>query len=764
MTVTATDPAGATATQSFLVTVTPPSNRPPQPVGTLTPLTIEVGEAPATVDVSGAFRDPDGDTLTYAASSSGPAVAAASISGSLVRVEPVAAGTATVTVTATDPAGATVTQSFLVTVAPPSNRPRGSRSDRRVLTSLYEATNGSDWTDSTNWLTAAPLSAWFGVATDDNGRVTNLELSENGLRGPLPDTLGELAELESLDLSRNELDGPIPASLGQTEQPLRRLSLQGNQVTGRIPPVLGDLSELESLNLNGNLLTGPIPASLGRLSKLRLLWLNTNLLTGRIPPVLGDLSELDSLYLGLNGLTGPIPSSLGRLSKLWELDLEGNDLTGRIPASLGRLSNLEFVYLSHNWRLSGVLPDWSSAPLRVLDAFVTQICAPSSWQGWLATLEYQSAVVPCEEVGTNVTIDVAVLYTPAAREAAGGAAGIEAAIDRMISATNDAYLSSGVRIRLRLAARSEVPYTESGKSHVDLNRLAELGDGYMDEVHGLRAEVKADLVSLIVDVNKTNAAQAKQSGPFSVTWYPDDGLTFAHELGHNFGLMHDRYESRIKLSHHPGRGYVNQVAFEAGVPPSSRWFTIMAYDTQCYDANFHCEELFRFSNPRQSYRGDPLGVPYGDGGYGLTGPADAAAVLNASGPGVAVWGDALLQVGSTQAPLIVNLTEDSIVYGATPIRAVDVASLRSRVDGVRRRFELARFGWTDPVLRLGVTPVELVHVLELREALNEAYAAAGRAAPRWTAPVPAVGATPTRVALTELRVAVASLASRRTMP
>ena len=48
------------------------TNQPPEPVGTLPPLTIGVDEGATTVDVSGAFRDPDGDRLTYGASSSRP--------------------------------------------------------------------------------------------------------------------------------------------------------------------------------------------------------------------------------------------------------------------------------------------------------------------------------------------------------------------------------------------------------------------------------------------------------------------------------------------------------------------------------------------------------------------------------------------------------------------------------------------------------------------------------------------------------------------
>ena len=123
--VTATDPGGLSATQAFTVTVSQPANRPPETVGTLPALTIGVDEPAATVEVSGAFRDPDGDTLTYGASSSSPSVASVSVVGSGVTVTPLSEGTSLVAVTATDIDGSNTaaTQSFTVTVRPPANRP-----------------------------------------------------------------------------------------------------------------------------------------------------------------------------------------------------------------------------------------------------------------------------------------------------------------------------------------------------------------------------------------------------------------------------------------------------------------------------------------------------------------------------------------------------------------------------------------------------------------------------------------------------------------
>ncbi|WP_446831834.1 fibronectin type III domain-containing protein [Candidatus Foliamicus sp.] len=70
-----------------------------------------------TVDIGSVFNDPDGDTLTYTATSEAPSVAAVSLSGTTLTVTGGALGTAAVTVTAEDPGGASVSDAFEVTVS-----------------------------------------------------------------------------------------------------------------------------------------------------------------------------------------------------------------------------------------------------------------------------------------------------------------------------------------------------------------------------------------------------------------------------------------------------------------------------------------------------------------------------------------------------------------------------------------------------------------------------------------------------------------------
>jgi hypothetical protein len=100
-------------------------------------------------------------------------------------------------------------------------------------------------------------------------------------------------------------------------------------------------------------------------------------------------------------------------------------------------------------------------------------------------------------------IDVMVVYTPAARIAAGETAAMNALIQLGVDETNQSYANSLVTQRIRLVYKAEVAYTESGDFGTDLNRLTNVSDGYMDEVHSLRDTYGADLVSLWIEGTDT---------------------------------------------------------------------------------------------------------------------------------------------------------------------------------------------------------------------------------------------------------------------
>ena len=154
----------------------------------------------------------------------------------------------------------------------------------------------------------------------------------------------------------------------------------------------------------------------------------------------------------------------------------------------------------------------------------------------------------------------------------------------------------------------------------------------MDEVHAIRDQAGADLVHLIANAGNV----AFLAGAFGMSSAGPNSGAFAHELGHNMGLDHERYIQRdapLPFSH----GYVNQQAFAQGAPESAGWFTIMAYGTQCVEAGVSCNWIMRFSNPNQTYLGDPLGVPGDDRRTAVDGPADAVRALNLTRHSVAAF-------------------------------------------------------------------------------------------------------------------------------
>ena len=246
--------------------------------------------------------------------------------------------------------------------------------DSLALVDLYSSTGGTNWTNHTNWLTAAPISSWYGI-TVYNGRVVSiafnqtdkgnnlsgtilpslgnltdlvyLDFDNNSLTDTLPSTLGNLTNLLYLSVSKNNLSGPIPFFLKNLVK-LTRLYLGGNNFSDSIPSWIGNLTHLGVLNMWGNKLTGIIPPSLGNLTNLTNLWLFYNKLSGSIPSSLGNITSLTNFQIGGNKLSGTIPSSLGKLINLTVLDLDDNQLSGPIPSSLGSLTNLRSLLIEHN--------------------------------------------------------------------------------------------------------------------------------------------------------------------------------------------------------------------------------------------------------------------------------------------------------------------------------------------------------------------------------------------------------------------------------
>ncbi|NIM11055.1 MAG: hypothetical protein GTO45_03635 [Candidatus Aminicenantes bacterium] len=180
--------------------------------------------------------------------------------------------------------------------------------ERAALISLYNNTNGDNWTNNSEWK-MPPLHT-------DGFAMPGTEDSWYGIM--------------------------------VSENHVKKIGMVENNLTGSIPPELGNLSNLQDIWLWDNKLTGNIPSELGNLINLSWLYLWDNQLTGSIPSELGNLTLLSRLILSGNQLTGNIPSELGNLINLSWLDLDGNQLIGSIPNSLTNLTNLDTTDISYN--------------------------------------------------------------------------------------------------------------------------------------------------------------------------------------------------------------------------------------------------------------------------------------------------------------------------------------------------------------------------------------------------------------------------------
>ena len=252
-------------------------------------------------------------------------------------------------------------------------------------------------------------------------------------------------------------------------------------------------------------------------------------------------------------------------------------------------------------------------------------------------------------------VDVLVVYPSFVREIEGGYARMLALIDLDLATANEAYATSGVDLRVRLAAAEEVEYgwfRDSAwrvglREETALEHLTAREDGHLDGVHELRDRHAADLVLLhmggdghdlfsnlftggIAWVVPDVTAEALEKWGFSAA-VSGDGTFVAHELGHSMGLNHDRHEgsrNRPFPYSHGFRYETARVTWSDGTKATPFTFgTIMSQHSGIEYDNF----VLAFSNPDLVHPDDPgirLGVPGDEPSTEPDGPADAARHLN----------------------------------------------------------------------------------------------------------------------------------------
>ncbi len=197
-----------------------------------------------------------------------------------------------------------------------------------------------------------------------------------------------------------------------------------------------------------------------------------------------------------------------------------------------------------------------------------------------------------------MTIDLLVAYTP---QAAAHYSDIKRdLIEVAVEEANQSFRNSGVdNVQLRLVHAYQTDYVESGSHFEHVFRFADKGDGYMEEVHALRDQHKADVAALIVHDPNGCGLSAAVAPPadraFTVVHHECAALSYslAHEIGHIIGARHDLALDDDRKPYPYGHGFVS----------GKDWRTMMSYEESCDG----CPRLPIWSSPLIKVRGVAAG-------------------------------------------------------------------------------------------------------------------------------------------------------------
>lgn len=233
--------------------------------------------------------------------------------------------------------------------------------------------------------------------------MTQIQVQNLGLKGPLPSSFNQLSMLKNLGFQRNRFSGPLPTFKGLNNlrwayldfnefdsipgdffvglDSLEVLALDGNAFNGTegwiFPTDLENSAQLVNLTCADCNLVGPLPDFLGKMASLQVLTLSGNRISGEFPKSFNG-TALTKLWLNNQnggGMSGPIDvfTTMESLVELW---LHGNQFTGKIPENIGNLASLKSLNLNGN-QLVGLVPDsLASLQLEKLDLSNNHLMGP----------------------------------------------------------------------------------------------------------------------------------------------------------------------------------------------------------------------------------------------------------------------------------------------------------------------------------------------------------------------------------------------------
>ena len=216
----------------------------------------------------------------------------------------------------------------------------------------------------------------------------------------------------------------------------------------------------------------------------------------------------------------------------------------------------------------------------------------------------------------EITIDLMVVYTEKARLYTNDQ--IDNYIGIALQKANTAMTNSNTNISFNLVYAYETDY-EDTNGETALYGITNPNDGIMDEIHDLRKEHNADLVTLFSNFSDGTGGVGWVLGyengipdhAFSVCLIQQvtTGTTMVHEIGHNMGCSHHKAQGGNGLySYSHGWRDVFQT-------DGQKFSTIMTYTS--FDAEGYFPPIDYFSDPDISLNDTPIG-DISDGNNALT--------------------------------------------------------------------------------------------------------------------------------------------------
>ena len=250
----------------------------------------------------------------------------------------------------------------------------------------------------------------------------------------------------------------------------------------------------------------------------------------------------------------------------------------------------------------------------------------------------------------STAIDILLLYTPNAENWANipTSGGMNFIVSEMMNLSQLSLDNSQIPVELRVAALRPISYSQDGVNNTvgsgnhlrrltasnEFNPFGSAFDGFMLEVHEMRKQYGADMVSALMEVNDVGgiawlgtAAAPNPDLMFSVNRIQQMATTytFVHELGHNWGLGHSRNQNTGAAGIFGGAFQYSTGWRFTGAQDGQSYATVMTYAEGS-------ERIPHFSSPTVNFAGTPTGSYASNS---IFAPADAARNIRNTAPYVA---------------------------------------------------------------------------------------------------------------------------------